>query len=108
MELPFENGQTDENYPVGLVGDIKCHCIHYKTFEEAREKWETRKKRIISKRIVCTLTDQNECTPELVERFMKLPYPKIFFTSDKQYSGYKILFSWIVKYIRKSIMAGHL
>ena len=40
------------NYPIGILKgevkykDLELHFLHYRSFEEAYEKWETRKKRI--------------------------------------------------------------
>lgn len=89
LKLPLEDGQKEENYPVGLVGDIKLHCIHYATFADAKEKWESRCKRVDWDRIVMTMTDQNGCTRELAEKFDALPFPKIFLTSNEKYSDLK-------------------
>ncbi len=33
------NTDEFENYPIGLLGDIEIDFFHYKTEEEAREKW---------------------------------------------------------------------
>lgn len=34
------------DYPMGLIDDIILVFQHYETFEDAKEKWETRKKRV--------------------------------------------------------------
>lgn len=89
LKLPFKDGHKEENYPVGLIGDIKVHCIHYSTFEDAKIKWEVRSKRVDKHRIVLTMTDQNGCSRELAEKFDALPFPKIFLTSNEKYSDLK-------------------
>lgn len=33
-------------YPTGILGDIKIYFNHYKTFNEAKEKWNDRKERV--------------------------------------------------------------
>ena len=38
--------QTEENCPVALLDDIKIYFTHYKTEEEALQKWQERKDRI--------------------------------------------------------------
>ncbi len=88
FSLPFKNGNEGEEYPVGLLGDIKLHCIHYPTFEAAQTKWTERTKRINRERIVLTFTDQNGCDAQLLERFSRQKYPKIFLTSNPEFSNY--------------------
>ena len=47
LSLPLnfvENADTP--YPLGKLGDVTIHFNHYHTQEEARSKWEDRKKRI--------------------------------------------------------------
>jgi uncharacterized protein (DUF1919 family) len=38
--------ETEYNFPVGMIGDIKILFVHYHSNEEAELKWEERKKRI--------------------------------------------------------------
>lgn len=38
--------QTQEQYPIAFLGDIKLYFVHYKTEEEAASKWYERCKRI--------------------------------------------------------------
>lgn len=45
MELSEETDK-DVDYPVGLLGDIHLYFLHYRTFAEAKNKWNSRKKRI--------------------------------------------------------------
>ena len=39
-------GGNNPYFPVGILGDIAILFQHYKTFEEAKEKWDERKQRI--------------------------------------------------------------
>lgn len=42
-----EDKKSDKKYPVGVgYSDIHIHFMHYKSFEEAIEKWNIRKERI--------------------------------------------------------------
>lgn len=68
------------NYPVGKLEDITLYFVHYKTFEEAREKWLERRKRVDLKNIRIFGCDRDGMTDELMNRFDKLPYPKVLFT----------------------------
>ena len=84
--------ETQESYPVGVLDDIKIHFIHYKTKQEALEKWEERKKRINKDNLFVIFTEQHgvdECPEELLRRFDKLPFKnKIVFTC-KEYEDIK-------------------
>ena len=33
-------------YPIAQLGDLTLHLVHYKTFQDAFNKWEIRKKRV--------------------------------------------------------------
>lgn len=46
MEKNIEFVESDKKYPVGRIDDITIYFEHYHSEEEAREKWEDRKKRI--------------------------------------------------------------
>lgn len=74
---------TDERYdfPTGMLGDIEILFNHYKTFEEAKEKWDERKKRIDPDNIFVLGTERDGCTYETLKRFDALPYKnKVIFT----------------------------
>lgn len=77
--LPYE-GEVERDYPLGKLGDLLIYFVHYNSFEEAREKWNIRKKRINWKNIYIIATDRDGLTEELLTRFINLPYPnkKIF------------------------------
>lgn len=72
----------DIKYPVGLLGDLEIHFVYYKNNEDAAEKWDRRRKRINWDNIYYKFCDRDLCTPELIERFIKLPYEnKVCFTA---------------------------
>lgn len=35
--------QTEKKYPVVRLDDITLYCVHYKSFEEVKQKWNERK-----------------------------------------------------------------
>ncbi len=71
------------NYPIGvLIDGCEVHFQHYKTPEDAKEKWDRRIKRINHKKLIFKFSDGNLATDELIERFDALEYKnKICFTS---------------------------
>ena len=76
-------------YPVGHLDDVEIRFVHYKSFEEAKKKWEERSKRINWNKIIVMATDRDGMdTPECMEAFDKLPYKKIMYTAKehKEYS----------------------
>ena len=71
----------------GAIDDIQISFSHYATFESAKEKWEARVKRIAWENIRVCMTDRDGWYPELMERFVRLPYPNVFFTHCPLSSG---------------------
>jgi len=88
IENPRYN-PDDPDYPVAvLLGgskykDIELHFLHYKTFEEAKEKWETRKKRIHWDSLYLIWTFMGmEAHESVCERAEQLPIKnKVFFVN---------------------------
>lgn len=75
-------------YPVGVLSngkkEIELFFLHYRSEEEAREKWKRRCGRINWDRMIVKFNDQNECTEKEVCQFMNLPIRnKLFFTCKK-------------------------
>lgn len=73
-----------ENVPIGLIDDVEVVFLHYKTFEEAVEKWNRRKTRINWDNLYIKMSFQNECKDEFVYEFDRLPFKNkmIFVTKD--------------------------
>lgn len=76
-EIKYYKNEYEPNlqseYPVALLGDVELHFNHYKSFEEAKEKWDQRKQRINRNNLFVEMQTENE---ELAKRFNKLPYNK--------------------------------
>lgn len=66
-----EEGVT---YPVGLLDDVKIYFQHYKSEEEAKEKWVERTKRMNYDKLFILFTDRDGCTENDLEDFDHLPY----------------------------------
>lgn len=82
------NMDTKHNEYVALLDDIKVVFIHYKSGEDAIDKWERRKKRIVKENIIVKLSYSNR-NPEndriIIDTFSSLPYKKIFLTTNDEY-----------------------
>lgn len=71
----------DRQYPVVWLDDILLYLVHYHNgITEAEAKWNSRKARINPDKIVILNNDGAGMTPELLDRFERLPYPKVLFT----------------------------
>lgn len=75
--------EKERYYPIGVLGDIEIVFLHYKSEQEAREKWNRRKARINWDNLIVKFNDQNRCTPEHIKVFDKLPFEhKLCFTAN--------------------------
>lgn len=84
MEKEIVEIKGENEYPEGMLGDIKIDFVHYNSFEEAVLKWRERKKRINWNNLFFMGSEKQGCTYETIQRFDKLPYKnKIIFTHIK-------------------------
>ena len=72
-------------YPIAKIDDIEVRFVHYKTEEEAREKWAKRTERIDWSKLLIIATNHDGLSrPDLLERFDRLPYEhKLMFVSQE-------------------------
>lgn len=78
------NNYILKNYPIGKIDNIEIHFMHYKSKEEAIEKWEKRKKRINWDNIIFKFSQKDLCSRNDIIDFMNLEYKnKICFTYEK-------------------------
>jgi uncharacterized protein (DUF1919 family) len=98
---------TDKyKYPVGRIKDIDIHFMHYKSFEEAKEQWENRTKRINFDNIFIMMTYRDGCNEETIKRFEKLPYKnKVLFT-NREFKQYPSTF--YIKGFENQECVGHI
>lgn len=88
-EMMTYEGEIERNYPIAQLGDLILYLVHYKSFEEAKNKWDVRKKRVNMENIRVIGTNRDGCTNELKNRFEALPYKKVMFTHiyDKEHNS---------------------
>lgn len=68
-------------YPVGKLGDLTLHFMHYHSKQEATEKWQERSKRIDFDNLFIMLTERDGCTYQNLQDFDRLPFDnKVVFT----------------------------
>ncbi|MBQ2718082.1 MAG: DUF1919 domain-containing protein [Clostridia bacterium] len=78
-----EKGQV--NVPIARLDDIEVIFLHYKTEQEAREKWERRVKRINYDNLIFKFSEMNDCSYEHLQKFDALEVDKKFVIVTKQY-----------------------
>lgn len=84
MDIPIKI--TKENgLIIGYLNDLRIIFLHYKKEEEAKEKWEERKKRIKWDKLFIICTDRDGFDDECFERFKRLKYPKALITRNEKW-----------------------
>ncbi|KFZ36863.1 hypothetical protein HR45_13750 [Shewanella mangrovi] len=102
LELDLEEAASskwvdDFNYPVGKLGDIELHFLHYDNFDIAKEKWVSRITRVNFDNIYFTMTDRDLVSYDDMVLFDSLPYKNKVLFSSKLHSDIKSLV-WCQKY----------
>lgn len=88
MECELEM-RWEEEYPVGRLDDIEIHFMHYETCKEAKEQWNRRKQRINWDKIIVLSTDREGFDDAVFQQWKQIPYPKVLFTAQQQFSDDK-------------------
>lgn len=79
-------------YPIGFLDDICIFFQHYKSNDEARKKWEERKKRINYDKICVIMTERDGCTFDDLLEFDKLPFRRKVVFTHKDYPSIRSAF----------------
>lgn len=89
----FIKKKNEKKHPVGLLGDVEIHFLHYQSEIEALGKWNRRCERIIWDNIFIKHSEQNICSLDNLKQFDDLPFKnKIVFTSKDYGLKSQILF----------------
>lgn len=76
--------ETDAGYPVAQCGDIKIWFNHYTSEADAREKWESRKKRIRKENLFILMSERDGIGREEILKLGEVPCRgRVIFTSHK-------------------------
>ena len=102
MNLEIKEVPSDKTYPVGVfdtnqtsLRPIIIEFIHYKTFDEAINKWNERRSRINydNIRVILDITSRPDLEDFGFDDFYKLPYKKIILTGGSEgFCKYRIKF----------------
>ena len=94
-------------FPVGKINDITVLFQHYKEFNEAKEKWDERKKRINYSNIYIILVEHNSnCTAETIHKFLESKYEKKLFLTDRKEFLHK-KYCFVMQDLADYILADH-
>lgn len=77
-----KRNQTDK--PIGILDDVEIVFLHYKTKEEAAEKWNRRKERVNFDNIILKFSRMNLCTDKEIDEFCGLPFENKFVFNIKK------------------------
>ncbi|MDD6483574.1 MAG: DUF1919 domain-containing protein [Clostridiales bacterium] len=81
---PIEFEENDEfDYPVGRIYDVPIYFTHYKTREEAAQKWQERSKRFNADNLYI-ITDDNGLTDEGRQRLIDSKHKRLIIFTDKE------------------------
>ena len=80
--------------PIGILDDVEIVFLHYKTKEEAEEKWNRRKERVNYDNIIIKFSRMDLCTEKEIEEFDKLPFENKFVLNNRLPLKYKSEIYW--------------
>ena len=87
--MEFEEIASECNYPIGMLGDLTFHFVHYPSFEETVNAFKRRITRISYENLFVIFSERDGCTYEDLKIFDDLPYSnKVVFT-HKPYADTK-------------------
>lgn len=75
--------------PVALLDDVEIVFLHYKTPEEAAEKWYRRAARVNYDNLILKLSRMNLCTEKEMAEFDALPYEHKILINNRRKKKYK-------------------
>lgn len=100
-ELKKRN-QTDK--PIGILDDVEIVFLHYKTKEEAKEKWDRRKERVNYDNIILKFSRMNLCSDKEIEAFCNIPFENKFVFNTKRLPKYPSEIYWNGKITNNEIL----
>lgn len=75
--------------PVALLDDVEIIFLHYKTPEEAAEKWYRRASRVNYDNIIIKLSRMNLCTEKEMAEFAELPFENKILLNNRRKKRYR-------------------
>lgn len=83
-EILKMNG-TYDTYPIGVLGEIEIHFLHYASEEEARTKWNRRKIKVNFENLVVKYSEKDLATDAFIVEFNSMDFErKVLLTAKKR------------------------
>lgn len=81
------------------MDDVEIIFLHYHSEEEARKKWNRRKRRIHWDNLFFKMSEQNLCTREHLQQFDRLPTNNkfVFVSQDYNIESQVVFKDWLGK-----------
>lgn len=97
-----KRNQTEK--PIGILDDVEIVFLHYKTKEEAEEKWNRRKERVNYDNIILKFSRMNLCTDKEIDAFCNIPFENKFVFNTKKQAEYPSEIYWNGKITNNEIL----
>lgn len=78
-------------FPVAKLDDIEIGFMHYKSENEAEQKWKRRAARINWDNLIFKISHRDEFTEEHINAFSELPYPHKLIFAEKDFGEKTII-----------------
>jgi len=96
LSLPLDFVPSKYKYPLAVLhgepGDLTMHFTHYHSEQEAKTKWEERKRRVKWDNLF-VLMDGDNCSDEQVRAFESIPVKNKVIITMKDYPEYKSVYA---------------
>ena len=79
--------ESEYDYPVALLGDIKIHFNHYKTEEDARLNWDKRKNRINYDNLFIIMNNRDNITENDILKLNNVKCKNKIVLANKDYKN---------------------
>ncbi|MCF8463891.1 MAG: DUF1919 domain-containing protein [Flavobacteriales bacterium] len=95
-------------YPVGLVNGVEIHFLHYKSEQEAFDKWTRRSKRVSFKdgEVLFKFDDRDGATPAHIHRYFELGLPNAICFTKQAYPEHNMNVQVAMPASAPSVMDG--
>lgn len=97
-----KRNQTDK--PIGILDDVEIVFLHYKTKEEAEEKWNRRKERVNYDNVFLKFSRMNLCSEKEIRDFCNLPFENKFVFNTRKKTQYPCEIFWKNEILNNEIL----
>lgn len=101
-EILKKRNQT--HVPIGILDDVEIVFLHYFSENEAKEKWDRRKKRINYDNLIIKFSNMNLCTEKHLQEFDSLPFLSKFMLNIRKKPKYASEIYWSGKKSQTEIL----